>query len=59
MKKIDLEGFFKELDEKIDLVIDQLLERFEIQGNKKVKNFPFLMGQGVWKGSDELSVMIN
>ena len=26
----------------------------EIQGNKKVKNFPFLMGQGIWRGSDEL-----
>ena len=29
-----------DLDEKIDLVIDELLERMEIQGNKKVKNFP-------------------
>ena len=51
----DLSGFFKELDEKIDLVIEQLLERMELQGNKKVKNFPFLMGQGVWKGSDNLN----
>ncbi len=50
----DIDGFYKELDEKIDLVIDQLLERFEIQGNKKVKNFPFLMGQNVWKGSENL-----
>ena len=52
--KADLEEFFKDLDEKISLVIDQLLERMEIQGNKKVKNFPFLMGQGIWRGSDEL-----
>lgn len=51
---IDIDGFYKELDEKIDLVIEQLLERFEIQGNKKVKNFPFLMGQNVWKGSEHL-----
>lgn len=50
----DIDGFFKDLDEKIDLVIDQLLERMEIQGKKKMKNFPFLMGQGVWMGSDEL-----
>ncbi len=50
----DIDGFFKDLDEKIDLVIDQLLERMEIQGNKKMKNFPFLMGQGVWMCSDEL-----
>lgn len=51
---VDLDGFFGELDEKIDLVIDQLLERMEVQGNKKMKNFPFLMGQGVWKGSEAL-----
>lgn len=51
---VDLDGFFEELDEKIDLVIDQLLERMEVQGNKKMKNFPFLMGQGVWKGSETL-----
>ncbi|MEJ8552978.1 anaerobic ribonucleoside triphosphate reductase [Tepidibacter sp. Z1-5] len=54
-KETDIKGFYKELQEKIDLVIDQLLERFEIQANKKVKNFPFLMGQGVWLGSKELS----
>ena len=35
-------------DATIDLVIDQLLERFKIQARKKVRNFPFLMGQGVW-----------
>ncbi len=50
----DISKFFTELDEKIDLVIDQLLERFEIQARKKVKNFPFLMGQGVWIDSDKL-----
>lgn len=52
--EFDEGGFFDELDEKIDAVIDQLLERMEIQGNKKVKNFPFLMGQGVWLGADKL-----
>lgn len=52
--KVDLDGFFKDLDENIDLVIDELLERMQIQANKKVKNFPFLMGQGVWKGSEDL-----
>lgn len=53
--KTDLEGFFKDLDNKIELVIDELLERMEIQGNKKVKNFPFLMGQGIWRDSDKLN----
>jgi anaerobic ribonucleoside-triphosphate reductase len=50
----DIDGFFKELDEKIDLLIDQLLERMQVQGNKRMKNFPFLMGQGVWLDSEKL-----
>ena len=53
-QNLNIDEFYSELDEKIDLVVDQLLERFEVQGNKKVKNFPFLMGQNVWKGSDDL-----
>lgn len=47
-------SFFNELDEKIDIIIKQLLERLEIQMKRKVKNFPFLMGQGVWMGSENL-----
>ena len=35
-------------------MIDQLLERFEIQCRKQVRNYPFLMGQGVWIDSDKL-----
>ncbi len=50
----DIDVFFKELDKKANLVINQLLERFEIQARKKVKNFPFLMGQGIWIDSDKL-----
>lgn len=50
----DMEGFYNELAEKISLISEQLLERFEIQASKKVKNFPFLMGQGVWSGSSNL-----
>ena len=49
---IDL--FFDQLDSKISLVIEQLLERFEIQKKKKVRNYPFLMGQGVWIDSEKL-----
>lgn len=54
LEKADLEGFFAELDEVMELVKDQLLERYEIQCNKRVYNFPFLMGQGVWMDSDKL-----
>ena len=52
----NVEHFFEELDHKIDLVIGQLLERFEIQAKKKVRNFPFLMGQGVWLDSEKLKL---
>lgn len=51
----DIKDFYNELDKKIQLVADQLLERFEIQRNFYVYNFPFLMGQGVWINSDKLS----
>lgn len=50
----DIEGFFKELDEKTDLVFGQLTERLEIQGRRMARNFPFLMGQGAWLDSDQL-----
>lgn len=50
----DIDKFFELLSTNTDLVIQQLLERFEIQARKKVKNFPFLMGQGVWIDSDKL-----
>ena len=52
----NIDWFFKELDSKIDLVVEQLLERFEIQAKKKVHNFPFLMGEGVWIDSDKLDI---
>ncbi len=54
LDKADMKGFYEELDELMDLVKDQLLERFDIQCNKRVYNFPFLMGQGVWMDSDKL-----
>ena len=53
-KVADMEGFYKELDELLELVKDQLLERFEIQCNKRVYNFPFLIGEGLWLDSEKL-----
>lgn len=52
--KADMEGFYKELGETMDLVRDQLLERFEIQCNKRCYNFPFLIEQGVWTNGETL-----
>lgn len=53
-KTANLKEFYKELEEVMELAKDQLIERFDFQGNKKVYNFPFLMGQGVWLDSDKL-----
>jgi len=50
----NLDVFFEDLDRKIDLVISQLLSRFRLQCDKTVKNFPFLMGQGIWLDSEKL-----
>ncbi len=52
--KGNIDLFYEKLDAMMDLVVDQLLSRFKIQSQKKVKNFPFLMGQGVWLDSDKL-----
>ena len=49
-----MDWFFEDLDRKIDLVIDQLLDRFRIQCAKRVRNYPFLMGEGVWIDSEKL-----
>ncbi len=50
----DLEKFYTGLDETMELVFRQLRQRFEIQRRKKVKNYPFLMGQGLWLASEDL-----
>ncbi len=50
----DMEGFYHDLGEMMELVKDQLLERFEIQCSKHSYNFPFLLEQGVWTGGDKL-----
>lgn len=50
-----IEEFYRLLDAELQLCIDQLMHRYRIQASKKVKNFPFLMGQGVWIDSEKLS----
>jgi len=54
--KGDIAKFYQILDERIDLVCRQLLHRFQVQCKKKVRNYPFLMGQGIWIESDELDM---
>lgn len=55
----DVVRFFELLEEKMNLVIDQLKYRYKIQAQKKVRNYPFLMGQGVWIDSDKLGTEDN
>ncbi len=50
----NLDIFFEDLDRKLELCFDQLYDRYRIQAKRKVKNYPFLMGQGVWIDSDKL-----
>lgn len=50
----DWDGFYKELDHLMELTKHQLLDRYEIQCNKSVSNFKFLLGEGVWKNSKNL-----
>ncbi len=51
----NLDRFYAGLDQMLELCIGQLKERLEIQSRRRVRNFPFLMGQGVWIDSETLS----
>ncbi len=55
----DEEVFYRKLNDMLELVAQQLLDRFEIQANKHIYNYPFLMGQGIWLDSDHLTLQDN
>jgi ribonucleoside-triphosphate reductase len=50
----DAGAFYALLDDRMDLVFRQLFHRFKIQSAKKVRNYPFLMGEGIWLDSGAL-----
>lgn len=52
--KGNINAFFVALKNRVNLVFGQLLERFEYQAMRKVLNFPFLMGEGIWMDSEKL-----
>ncbi|MCL2203462.1 MAG: anaerobic ribonucleoside-triphosphate reductase [Defluviitaleaceae bacterium] len=52
--KQDMPDFWRRLDEVLDFIIKQLLTRYEMQKNLRVKDFPFLMGQKLYMDSDKL-----
>ena len=52
----DEKRFYAKLQDMLELVAQQMLDRFEIQASKHIYNYPFLMGQGVWLDSDHLGL---
>lgn len=50
----DIRVFYMFLDDMLRKVMIQLLDRMAVQGKRKARNFPFLMGEGVWMDSDKL-----
>ena len=54
MSDKNIDKFFELLDHYVDLSRKYLEYRFEIIAKKKVKNFPFVMGQGLYMGSENL-----
>lgn len=49
-----VDSFFSELDNITDTVIEQLVSRYKIQASLRVRNLPFLMGQGLYEDSRDL-----
>lgn len=48
--------FYQGLTELIDLTCEQLYHRYQIQAKLKVKDMPFVMGQGLYLDSDKLDL---
>lgn len=55
MAKGDLEKFYQLLDGKLELSKEALLHRYNVLKKLKVKDLPFVAGQGLMKGSENLS----
>lgn len=53
--KGDMEKFFEILDSRLNLAKESLMHRYEVLKNLKVKDLPFVAGQGLMKGSENLS----
>lgn len=49
----DLDGFRKELAERVEMVKDHLLERFEVMCNQSLETAPFMYTNRSWKGTNE------
>ena len=50
----DITHFYNQLDKALELAYTSLIDRFNFLKTKHVYNFPFLMTEGVWLGSENL-----
>ncbi|MBU5670285.1 anaerobic ribonucleoside triphosphate reductase [Paenibacillus brevis] len=51
----DERGFYKELEHYMDIALEGLLHRFQIQASQKAKASDFMMREGVWEGGEQLA----
>ena len=49
-----IERYIAEIKKTAEFVADQLYDRYQFQRKAKAKQFPFLLGQGVWKDGETL-----
>lgn len=54
LAKGDEEKFFEILNNRLELAKESLLHRYEVLKNLRVKDLPFVAGQGLMKGAEEL-----
>jgi ribonucleoside-triphosphate reductase len=54
MAERDLSDFYRRLSDIIYLTVSQLYHRYGVQAKLKVKDMPFIMGQKLYLGSEEL-----
>ena len=51
----DMDGFFRKLDHYMNIAVEGLIHRYEIQASQPAKASDFMMREGVWEGGNELS----
>ncbi|WP_234123091.1 anaerobic ribonucleoside-triphosphate reductase [Clostridium hydrogenum] len=55
LAKGDVDKFFELLDTRLDIAKDSLLDRYEVLKKLRVKDLPFVAGQGLMSGAENLS----
>ncbi|GAA0728528.1 anaerobic ribonucleoside triphosphate reductase [Clostridium malenominatum] len=59
LAKGDLDKFFSLLDNRLNMAKESLLHRYDVLKKLKVKDLPFVAGQGLMKGSENLTLEDN